>query len=219
MIKELILEPLSSETLANLFLSMAMKDDDEKEAKKAFEEFHMRYKDYLYTIVKKACSSWKQYGDDLIVSVFDNTFLTIYEKAEQFMEIEDAPFIQQEKKMKSWIGNVAKNEMFQLLRELRDDNMRYSDDLTFLDRAETENIIQQNRPDILLAEKALLSLKEKEQDILRTYLLYEDGRKKLPSEEIGRLAEQWNVLPDSLRQIKKRSIAKVEVYINTYKNK
>jgi DNA-directed RNA polymerase sigma subunit (sigma70/sigma32) len=80
----------------------------------------------------------------------------------------------------------------------------------------TEEIISD---DILLAEKALQSLNERDRNILVTYLMYEDGNKKLPSSEIQKLADMWGVLPDNMRQIKKRSLAKLEIFIKTHKNK
>jgi predicted P-loop ATPase len=47
--------------------------------------------------------------------------------------------------------------------------------------------------------------------------MFEDGNKQLPKPEIQRLAEIWDVLPDNMRQIKKRSIAKVKQFIETTK--
>lgn len=220
MAKTITLKPLTKEALAELFLSMAMKEDDSQVAEKAFAEFYNRYKNYLYTVVLNACKAWEMYGDDLVQSVHQNTFLTVYEKAEDFLQIEEAPIEQQEKLMKSWLATIAKNEMYQLLRGLRDEkeNMDYQDDITLFESSDEEHEVQKSE-DFLLAEKALDSLSEKNRNILVTYLMFEDGNKKLPSEEIQRLAEIWEVLPDSLRQIKKRSLEKVKKYIDTYKNK
>ena len=99
--KTITLQPLTNEVLAELFLSMAMKEDIRPEAERAFSVFYNRYENYLYTIVKNACMSWEMYGDKLIEAVFENTLLTVYAKAESFMVIEDIPFERQEKRMKS----------------------------------------------------------------------------------------------------------------------
>ena len=220
MAKTITLQPLTNDVLAELFLSMAMKEDNRPEADKAFSVFHSRYKNYLYTIVKNACRSWEMYGDELIEAVFENTFLTVYAKAESFMVIEDVPFERQEKRMKSWLGKIAKNEMLQLLRQFKVDKdmIEYTDDLTsFLNiEEETEH---QATSDYLLAEKALQTLSERDRNILTTYLMFEDGNRNLPSIEIQRLSDMWNTHPDNMRQIKKRSLAKVEMYIKTNKNK
>ncbi len=220
MAKTITLQPLTNEALAELFLSMAMKENDRPEAERAFSVFHGRYKNYVYTIVKNACRSWEMYGDELIEAVFENTFLTVYAKAESFMVIDGIPVERQEKRMKSWLGKIANNEMLQLLRQFKidKDKIEYTDDLTFL-----ENISEDNEPratsDYLLAEKALQTLSERDRNILVTYLMFEHDNKKLPSIEIQRLSDMWNIHPDNMRQIKKRSLAKVELYFKTYKNK
>ena len=213
------LAPLTNESLANLFLAMAMKEDDQAEAEKAFSEFYYRYKDYLHTVIRKVCSSWKMYGEELIESVFQNTFLTVFEKAELFIIIDELEFEKQEIRMKAWLGEIAKNEMNMLLRKMKDekDKLEYTDDFSFGFKNVDEPITYSE--DYLLAEKAISSLSERDRDILVTYLIYEDGNKKLPREEIQRLANLWNVLPDNLRQIRKRSFDKMKLFLETIKSR
>ena len=138
MAKTISLKPLTNEALAELFLSMAMKEDNRQEAEKAFVVFYNLYKNYLYTVVRNACKSWPMYGEELIQAVHQNTFLTVFEKAERFMLIEDIPFERQEKRMKSWLGKIARTEIFKLLRKLKDekDKIEYYDELTFLENLE-----------------------------------------------------------------------------------
>ena len=214
------LKALTNESLADLFLSMAMKDDNQLEAEKAFDEFYRHYKDYVYSIVRKACKSWEMYGEELVEAVFDDTFITVYSKAESFIVIEDIPFERQEKNMKAWLGKIAKNEMLQLLRVYKTDKERleFTDDLSFI-KCDDETTESQVSEDYLLAEKALKTLSERDRNILVTYLMFQDGNRKLPRDEIQRLADMWNVLPDNMRQIKKRSLNKMEMYLKTLKNK
>jgi RNA polymerase sigma factor (sigma-70 family) len=214
------LKPLTNEALAELFLLMAMKEDNLQEAEKAFSEFYTRYKDYLYTVAKKVCKSWEMYGEELIQEVHQNTFLAVYEKAESFIKIEEIPFERQEVRLKAWLGTIAKNEMLQLLRERKEDKGKttYLPDLSYFNNKENEDTLPKSE-NILLVEKALSSLKERDRDILFTYLMFEDGNKKLPRDEIQRLADLWDVLPDNMRQIKKRSLDKVKQLIETYKFK
>lgn len=220
MAKTTTLQPLTNEALANLFLAMAMKEEDRQNAEKAFTEFYNRYKNFLFTVIKKACKSWEMYGDELIETVFENTFLTVFDKAETFLKLDDIPFERQEKRMKAWLSQIAKNEMLQLLKQYRidKDKIEFTDDLNFIERIENETE-EITSDDILLAEKALKTLSERDRNILITYLIYEDGNKKLPSSEIQKLADMWGVLPDNMRQIKKRSLAKLEIFIKTHKNK
>ncbi len=220
MAKTITLKPLTNEALADLFLSMALKEDNRQGADKAFTEFYNRYKNYLYTVVLNACKSWVMYGDELIQAVHQNTFLTVFEKSENFLLIEEIPFERQEKRMKSWLGKIAKTEMFKLLRELKEEKekIEYYDDLTSLENSD-EEIKTQKSENFLLAEKALNSLSERDRNILVTYLMFEGDNKKLPSDEIKRLADMWNVLPDNMRQIKERSLEKAKIYIETNKSK
>jgi RNA polymerase sigma factor (sigma-70 family) len=220
MAKTITLKPLTNEDLADLFLSMALKEDDRQGAEKAFAVFYNRYRNYLYTVVRNACKSWKMYGDELVQAVHQNTFLTVFEKAESFLQIEEVPTDRQEKRMKSWLGRIAEREMYKLLRELKGEKEKidYHDNLTNLENYDVE-IKSQKSDDFLLAEKALNSLKERDRNILVTYLMFEDGNKNLPGSEIQRLADMWDVLPDNMRQIKKRSLEKAKKYIETYKYK
>jgi len=219
MAKTITLKPDTNEALADLFLSMAMKDDDRQEAERAFAKFYDCYKNYLFTVVKNACKSWEKYGDELIQAVHENTFLKVYEKADSFMIIEELPFERQELRMKGWLGKIAHREMLLLLRDFKDEKEKhdYYDDLSFIELIQEEDNSQTNE-EILLVEKALKTLSDRDRHILITYMMFEDGNKQLPKPEIQRLAEIWNVLPDNMRQIKKRSIAKVKQYIETTKN-
>ena len=211
---------LTNQTLVDLFLAMAMKEESRIDAEKAFTAFYNHYSDFLYSVIKRVCKSWEMYGDELIESVFNNTFTTVFNKADTFLSIDNVPFEKQEMRLKAWLCQIARNEMFQILRKSRLDKekIEYFDDLSFIDSIEigTDEIVSY---DILLVEKALQTLNERDRNILTTYLMFEDSNKKLPHSEIQRLAEMWNVLPDNLRQIKKRSIEKIKKYILTNKIK
>lgn len=204
---------------ADLFLRMSLKEENREEAEDAFSLFYETYKDFLYTLVRKVCSSWNMYGDDLIFSVFQNTFLTVYMKAEKLLWIDEVPLDKQEYKVKASLAIIAKNEMYQILREEREDkeNIVCLDDLSVYSvSTETKVEGQQPSSNLLLLEKALSSLSERDRHILMTYLMFEDGNKKLPREEIQKLGDLWEVHPDNLRQIKKRSLEKVKKYVESY---
>jgi len=218
MAKTITLKPDSNEALADLFLSMSMKDDDRQESERAFAKFYACYKNYLFTVVRNACRSWEKYGEELVQAVHENTFLKVFEKADGFMIIEDLPFERQELRMKGWLGTIAHREMLLLLRDFKNEKEKhdYHDDLSFLEQPQEEGNSQTSE-EILLVEKALKTLSDRDRHILITYIMFEDGNKQLPKPEIQRLAEIWDVLPDNMRQIKKRSIAKVKQFIETTK--
>ena len=78
--------------------------------------------------------------------------------------------------------------MFKLLKEIKEEKEKnvYLSDLSYFENNKEEDALPESE-DILLAEKALNSLKERDKDVLITYLMFEDGNKKLPREEIQRL--------------------------------
>jgi RNA polymerase sigma factor (sigma-70 family) len=168
--------------------------------------------------VRNACRSWEKYGEELVQAVHENTFLKVFEKADGFMIIEDLPFERQELRMKGWLGTIAHREMLLLLRDFKNEKEKhdYHDDLSFPEQPQEEGNSQTSE-EILLVEKALKTLSDRDRHILITYIMFEDGNKQLPKPEIQRLAEIWDVLPDNMRQIKKRSIAKVKQFIETTK--
>lgn len=211
---------MQKEPIENLFLLMAMKDEDATSAELAFNEFYRRYKDYLYTVCKKACSSWSVYGSDLHEAVFQHTILKVYERAETFIEVETLPDDKaKERRTKAWLGKIASNELEQILRK-SDKNIDFTDNLPEVSLTDSENKDDSIETiEHILLNRALASLKERERDILITYMRYDDGNKKLPPEEIDRLCEHWQVLQDNLRQIKSRAMKKVKEYINKYQNK
>jgi len=209
--------PNVSYSLSDLFLAMAMKDDDRKAAEEAFAVIYGQYSEFLYNVIKKACRAWSMYEEELEKSVFQNTFTTIFLKADQFFELDKLSPEKQMKRFKAWISSIALNEMKMLLRESREEKekVEFSDDLSFIGDTSTKD----NTPDsakLKLIKKAIESLSEKDRDVLITYTAYQDGNKKLPSEEIQRLSKIWKVHPDSLRQIRKRAMNKVEKFVETY---
>ena len=137
---------MKNETIEDLFLIISMKEDDREQAEKAFTEFHYRYAKYLNAIIKSATSKFKSNYDteELTESVFQNTLLTIWEKADKFISIEEVEQGKKEKRVKAWLGKIAQNEMYQLLRDykVKNDKVIYNTDLinetNFVDERKVE---------------------------------------------------------------------------------
>lgn len=64
-----------------------------------------------------------------------------------------------------------------------------------------------------ILEAALATLSEIERDVLMTYIRYQEGQKHLPDQEMQRLCDYHKKTSDNVRQIKKRAMDKVKVYI------
>jgi RNA polymerase sigma factor (sigma-70 family) len=208
---------MKHEKLENLFLMMAMKDDDRKKAELAFNEFYSRFSKYLYAIIKKATIPfYPTYGDELCDGVFQNTLLTIYEKADKFISIDEINDKSKEKRIKAWLGKIAQTEMYILLRELRPEkdkicyNTDYINESDILDTIEDPKLPSFERK---LLDSALSYLKERDRAILLTFYQYEEIGKKMPTNAIEELCEYFNTTPENLRQIKKRSFEKIKKHI------
>ena len=67
-------------------------------------------------------------------------------------------------------------------------------------------------------EEALKTLSDRDQDILRTYMMYEDGKKHLPDGVFQHLLKKYNTTPENLRQVKGRSLKKIKDLVLNNKN-
>lgn len=211
---------LEKEKIEDLFLIMSMKDDDLEQAHKAYSEFHKRYAKYLYAVTKKVCSNFVQkYGDTLTESVFSNTILKVYEKAETFIAIDHLKTeVEKERRLKAWLGKIATNEMKMLLRELKKDDDKITFDSNFINEqeiiAEEDNEKKTRKTfERKLLDSALNSLKEQHRHILLTYYAYEEEGKNMPSNVLDELCAMHDTTKENLRQIKKRSLEKIKKHI------
>lgn len=56
-------------------------------------------------------------------------------------------------------------------------------------------------------------LSEKDQEILLTYMMYQDGNKHLPDEVLKELCDKYETTSVNLRKIKERALQKVKTFI------
>ncbi len=209
---------MKNEPIENLFLIMSMKDDDKEQAEKAYNEFHSRYSKYLYGIIISVAIKFKNTYDyeELAENVFQNTLLTIWEKADTFMKIEDVASEKKERRVKAWLGKIARNEMFQLLRDYKTASEKITYDTELINEINlVDEPIVENQPKFekKLLNNALKTLKPRDKDILLAYYQYYEKDKNMPSEALDNLCRMFDTTKDNLRQIKKRALDKVNSFI------
>lgn len=207
---------MKHETIEDLFLIMSMKDDDKQQAEKAYNEFHNRYSKYLYGIITSAAKKFKNTYDyeELAANILQNTLLIIWEKADTFIKIEDVTIEKKESRVKVWLGKIAQNEMYKLLREYEADKITYDTELINEINLNDEPIsVSKPKFEKVLLDRALNSLKEREKEILLAYYQYSEKDKNMPSEALDNLCRIFDTTRDNLRQIKKRALDKVNSYI------
>lgn len=211
---------MKNESLENLFLIMSMKNDDLASAESAFNEFHRRYIKYIYKIVWNYGHSFtKVYGLEIIEATVNNTFLTIYEKADLFIQIDSLKDIAKENRVKGWIGKIAQTEFYMLLRDERkakekvDYNSEAEVFINDIPEEEPEEVKKTLEMKLLL--NALNSLPERDKEILMVLMKYEESGKYTPTEVLEELCNMYNTTPENIRKIKSRSIAKIKTIVES----
>ena len=155
----------------DLFVMMSFREENEMEAQAAFRIFYDRYKDFLWSLCYKVC----QNDEELAKDVFMNTMMAVYQNSHTYNASKS--------KVTTWMSNIAKHEMFDLLDVLKEKRIGektfvpLDDNLVIPDIKDDTNI---ETPEKKALNEALQTLSEKERDVLLTYMMYQDGNKHLP---------------------------------------
>ena len=200
---------------ATLLEFMALKEQDEQLANKAFFIFHERYVKYVYKVCLNTGSVRGISNDQDREKIVNNSMLTAYMKSVGFNLPPGEPETIREKRIKSWLASITRFSTMQYAqdkKEYKEKNIiDYVEDIpefTENRNDDTENIIMPSQERIAF-EEVYQSLSEKERDIIETYLTYEDSQGKIPKEYLERICKTWNLLPDYPRKIKTRGIEKL----------
>ncbi|HZV71422.1 MAG TPA: sigma-70 family RNA polymerase sigma factor [Saprospiraceae bacterium] len=211
-------------TTEDLFLYMSFKGDGSKEPELAFNEFHSRFKRYVWGAVHRIGKSKEllQNHPTGKQDLFSDTLLAAYDKASDFNpETKD----NYDKKVMLWLSGIIKIQYLRWEQEvLKHDKkqklLSYVDELPELaiethvdkdleDRVETIPIQQLHR-----AMDTILS--DKEREILLAWFMFapihtdEKQRSPIPKSHRDRLCQVYGLKPDSLRQIKNRALKKIK---------
>lgn len=168
------------------------------------EKYYDRYKDFLWSLCYKVC----QNDEELAKDVFMNTMMAVYQNSHTYNASKS--------KVTTWMSNIAKHEMFDLLDVLKEKRIGektfvpLDDNLVVPDIKDDTNI---ETPEKKALNEALQTLSEKERDVLLTYMMYQDGNKHLPDEVTKLLCERYGTTSVNLRKIKQRTLEKVKTHI------
>lgn len=212
----------TDEASTELLAYMALYQDDEpQEAEEAFIEFYSRYSRFVTAVVVKNCPKGSAYYDEsLIKGTVHNTFLKVYLRAETFKTEGETDEVKLERRIKAWLSQIAKNEMMQLLKTTIPylNNHKFTENDTSTEPADLPSYLRDDEPTSIerdLIDRALASLPERDRDVLLTYTRFQKGKKKLPTEELERLATLYDTTSENLRQIKSRAFKKVKDFIRS----
>jgi len=201
-------EVLTNYSDEELFLLMSYRDENEMEAQKAYTIFYHRYKDFLWKLCCFICSNCKTpENEELAKDLFQNTTIAIYTYGHTFDP--------KKSKVTTWMSLIAKRELYQLLCGIKE--YRIDEQLEVLLENEvdekSENDFEFQSHEQKALQTAIESLTEREQEVLLTYIMYEDGKKQLPPEMRQHLLDKYGTTQQNIQQIKSRSLKKLKDHI------
>lgn len=188
----------------DLFIMMSQRNEKEKEAQEACRIFYAKYEKFLWNLCLRVCNN----NEELAKDVFMNTMTAVYLKAHSYNAAKS--------KVTTWISNIAKHEMLDMLDILNEKRIgeksfvELDGNIAIPDVKDNINI---ETPNEKALNEALQVLSQKERDILLTYMMYYDGNKHLPNEDIKFLCERYETTSVNLRKIKQRALEKVKNHI------
>ena len=199
----------SEETDEVLLLYMAEQESNRVDARDAWEEFYRRHVKYVLWICRRACES--RLDEDEMNEVVVDTFRKAYISAATYKvgNLQDPDVIR--RKVRAWLGVVAKHSTIDCLRGRRDDEAIQID-------PEEWNRIDGNREcqisnDTRIVRKLMAeTLDERERAVLwATYLHYDPDKQhqRLPNEVVHDLCARFGTTPANLRRIRKTASGKI----------
>jgi len=201
-------EVLNNYSDEELFILMSYRDENKIEAQKAFTIFYNRYKDFLWNLCFFICRNCKTpENEELAKDLFQNTMISINTYGHTFDP--------KRSKVTTWMSRIAKGELYQLMCGIKE--YRIDEKLEVLLESvvdeKSENDFEFQSPEQIALQEALESLSEREQEILLTYIMYEDGKKQLPPEMRQHLLDKYATTQQNIQQIKSRSLKKIKDHI------
>lgn len=170
----------------------------------AFNEFYLRYYDYVWKCSYFACEGSPD-RNGLAKDIFQNTFIKVKLKASLYKK---------DVGVKGWLGTIVRNEFIDIFRSKINVNKvveidGLSEEILVYEN-ENNEISNLNR---LQLESALAQLSERDRDVILTYFRYHDPlspMQHLPENEIKYLTNKYNTTSTNLRKIKQRALKKLE---------
>jgi RNA polymerase sigma factor (sigma-70 family) len=208
-----------------LLSCMAQGESEEKQ--QAFEAFYRRHREYLYATCYRVASRY-QVGlfdhDDL----FQSTMVKAFKNANTFNAAGITDRQQLEDKVDAWLGEIAENVAFDLVRRkpicvLLDPQLLEGDDdgegAIYAQSRESATCDGIN--EIGLIREAIDTLSHAEQTVLWTVSQFYERRdhQRTPSKDLDELVERLGISRDNFRKIKERAKKKIRKYMENQKRK
>jgi RNA polymerase sigma factor (sigma-70 family) len=202
-----------------LIRRMAEQKVDFAAARDAWGYFYVRHHGSLLLV----CTY--DYGDLLgtegVGDLVQNAFMRAFDRATTFDHAEACEAVVQKRKVRKWLARIAENLLRDRYRGQPDVRLLDDDeDLERLAGPEAESASQIQVPEcerLKLLKSAFAQLSEIEKTVLRsTMFWWQAGQEhqRMPHAAMEELSKQIGKSPANIRQIRLRSMEKLEKYVN-----
>lgn len=203
----------------DLLVIIAMQKDEQEAARQAFNEFHRRFKGYVWNVaVSFSRKIYDPNQESLARDIFNDTFLDVFHNYAKESYFDPSRCDDIEKGIKAWLAGIARNHFLRKIKTVEGaSRVSYLETLPerpFFDPddSDAEEKEMADPPPMIALKRALQTLTGRDQEILLIATDFEtEGR--LPKAMKQTLCEKYSLSPDSLRQVKKRAKEKIEKYL------
>lgn len=185
---------------------MAMRDQDPRGARAAFDEFYCRHVKDLYTRLRHNRAVNAVARSDVEVADFiQETFLRAFHHADTFDADGVTDPTRLHRRVQAWLGSIAENLVRDLCRTEHPE-LHVVDLEAF---AEPANQPTEDSEEVKAMRDALDALPEREKDVILESMLhykFNVTQQRLTNAASAALAKRWGTTPENIRAIRSRTM-------------
>ncbi len=197
--------PLSERSDGALFALVGAGHVDARAAQQILYERHVQF---LFGALSRQRDKLLRLAGLSAEDVVQDTFERAFQRAHTFRDEPTLDADRQRRRARAWLGRIAQNLVADAFRRFRE--VSASD---VLDRYEVPAMEEEpaSRPELRPVRRALETLTEREQDVLRVTALYHklEGGGRLPNAVSAELGRRWGISNENVRAIRSRAMKKL----------
>ena len=207
--KETLTTQFHDEPDEDLLVYIRLEGDEGREA---WAEFYQRHADFIFRALRRSWGSVLDEGE--IEDAMQETFLRAHRYSSSYRAgVEDDDTDLGRRQVRAWLGRIAQNIVHdRVARPWTEHDPFEEQDFEPLQQSNEINVT----PLLTALAQALSELPEREQDVLRTTMLFwkpGEAHQRLPNDESKALARRWNTTPTTIRAVRSRAIRKLKTRV------